>query len=346
MERHFPLDRLAAALRSDGVTVHILDGAQGRSARNFSDVGYYRGCQAVVQHHTVSSGQYPHSDIDYILHGKGEGYVIANAYTWRVTVPTVTLIASGPTYTEGRGGPHGIIPENRANDVSFSNEIANWGDGVQSYPWAQQHAAKLLAYHACKIAADIWDWPDDPFNRFRLFGHFEWTSRKVDPLGPSAWHIPGRSWDMDRHRRDVAGLDTKPPPPPPPPPPPAPSGLVYVVRPTDTTIWSICNRLYKLGAGSGNADAVVEERDGNTTIRSGDVLAIPGKVTRNPSFGLDYGVRHVVQQGETLYGIADDVYVEGTGNGNFDALVRAYPGADPNKIHPGELIPVPGKVVR
>ena len=30
---HFPLDRLAALLRGDGVEVDILPGAQGRSAR-------------------------------------------------------------------------------------------------------------------------------------------------------------------------------------------------------------------------------------------------------------------------------------------------------------------------
>lgn len=205
-ERHFPLERLAKALRADGVFAQVLDDAQGKSARNFAAVGYYRGCQAVVQHHSVSSGLYPQNDIAYIDGGKGDGYIISNAYTSRTGV--VTLIASGPTYTEGLGGPYGIIPQNRANDVCFSNEIASWGEYDSQYPQAQQDAVEAFAYHAGRIAAEVWQWPDDPFGRYRAFAHFEWApGRKIDPRGVSRWSPEGGMWDMDAFRSDLSARD-------------------------------------------------------------------------------------------------------------------------------------------
>lgn len=203
MITHFPLERLAAALRADSFTVNILAGAQGRSARNFAAIGYYRGCQASVAHHTGSSGNNPAGDIAYLLNGKGEGFVIANAYTARDG--TITLICSGPNYTEGLGGPRGIIPENRANDVAFSNEI---GGGLGApFPVKQQRAALYLHYHVNRIAAEVWSWPDDPYGPTRLFAHHEWTPRKVDPQGASAWAVGYTMWNMQEFRADAAALD-------------------------------------------------------------------------------------------------------------------------------------------
>jgi hypothetical protein len=238
---HFPLDRLATALRADGVSVNILSGAQGRSARMFSSVGYSgHGCQAMVQHHTASSGDNPSGDINYILQGKGTGYVISNAYTARSGV--VTLIASGPTYTEGSGGPYGIIPENTANRVCFSNEIGNPGTG-RAYTDVQARAAMYLAYHVCTIAADVWNWPDDPYGKYRLFSHFEWTTRKIDPWGPSPWSGNSK-WNMDAHRADVKACAPAAPDPTPPPEPPTTSPQedddemrLYVAADSAGAIW-------------------------------------------------------------------------------------------------------------
>lgn len=205
---HFPLERLAAALRADGVAVGIMSGAQGRSARMFSSRGFYVGCQASCAHHTGSSGNNPGGDISYILNGKGEGYVISNSYTARSGF--VTLIASGPTYTEGAGGPLGIIPANRGNDVCFSNEIA--GGLGPGFPAVQQRAALLLHRHVNLIAADVFGWPDDPFSAHRLFAHHEWApGRKVDPKGDSDWAVGYEEWDMDMFRID-ARLAGSPPP--------------------------------------------------------------------------------------------------------------------------------------
>lgn len=206
---HFPLDRLAEALEGDGVEVDMRPGAQGKSARMFASVGYHRGCQAVVEHHTASSGWHPLNDLAFIDGGKGDGYIISNAYTWR-TRKRISLIASGPTYTEGRGGPLGIIPENGGNTVSFSNEIAHPGDN-SPYPDFQQEAILSLAYHAGRIAAEVWGWPDDPFGPTRAFAHFEWTPRKIDPYGTSRWSPNGGKWDMDAFRRDLRSRIVTPP---------------------------------------------------------------------------------------------------------------------------------------
>lgn len=212
---HFPLERLARALDADGIKCVIRPNAQGKSARRFSTAygasrdGYYVGCQAIVEHHTVSSGLNPENDLAFIDGGKGDGYTISNAYT--ALDGTVHLIASGPTYTEGAGGPLGIIPENRGNDVSFSNEIASWGAPLSVYPQEQQDAVAAFAHHAAIIAADVWDWPDDPFAPHRTFAHFEWApTRKVDPRGVSRWSPDGGMWDMDAFRAELR--NNQPPP--------------------------------------------------------------------------------------------------------------------------------------
>lgn len=208
---HFPLDRLAKALRADGINCVIRTGAQGKSARRFASVGYYVGCQAIVQHHTVSSGLFPANDLAWIDGGQGDGWIVSNAYT--ALDGTVHLIASGPTYTEGTGGPFGIIPENRGNDVAFSNEIASWGAVDSAYPNPpQQDAVSGFAYHAAVIAADVWEWPDDPFATHRCFAHHEWTTRKVDPRGVSRWSPNGGEWDMDLFRSELRNRHTTPPP--------------------------------------------------------------------------------------------------------------------------------------
>ena len=210
MIEHFPLDRLRVALEADGVTVVVVPGAQGRSARRFTG-GYYRGCQASVVHHTASSGRNPAAEIEFILRGRGDGFVISNAYT--ALDGTVHLIASGPTYTEGAGGPYGIIPKDRANDVAFSNEVAG-GLGAPFPTPAQTRSVALFHGHANRIAADVWGWPDDPFSPHRLFAHFDWRpGGKIDPSGESPWAVGYTKWDMDAFRADArAATETAPPP--------------------------------------------------------------------------------------------------------------------------------------
>lgn len=200
---HFPLERLARDLRSDGHSVVVHPGAQGRSARRFT-AGYYMGCQGSAAHHTGSSGLYRDNDINYLLRGRGEGFVISNAYIGLAGI--IDLIASGPTYTEGVGGPIGLIPANRGNDTVFSNEIAGGLGGP--FTEAQQDSTVALHHHVNRIAADVWGWPDDPWGYPHLFSHHEWRraagrSDKIDPAGRSRWAPDYRPWDMDAFRVDA-----------------------------------------------------------------------------------------------------------------------------------------------
>jgi len=203
---HLPLDRIAHGIRSLGVKCVVVEGAQGRSARAYPEGFAAHGCQANVLHHTVSSGDNYNNDIGFILGGKGPGYVIANAYT--STGGTVYLLASGPTYTEGAGGPRGIIPSGGGNRVCNSNEIANWGNGIDVYSPAQCKAVEAWAAVCAPITAEIWRWLDNPFGPTRLFSHFEWSpGRKIDPLGPSQWSTGGM-WNMDKFRADARRVAT------------------------------------------------------------------------------------------------------------------------------------------
>lgn len=202
MRTHMPLELLAARLRARGLTVVIRAGAQGKSARRFISKGFARGVQAVVMHHTGSSGRSPSGDIAWIdgKSGSDPEWVVANAHIDRSGV--VTLIASGPTYTEGSGGPLGLIPSGGANDVSFSYEIGGTTGGT--YPEPQQDAALIAAQVTAELSAELWEWPDDPYGPWRLFTHFEWTDRKVDVGGYSRWSLDGGEWDFDAFRSDVA----------------------------------------------------------------------------------------------------------------------------------------------
>lgn len=208
---HMPLERIRVELVARGIPCEIVAGAQGRSARRWGAAGYPRGCQTVVEHHTVSSGSVPANDIRYIIEGKGEGYVIANAYTdlWG----KVWLTASGPTYTEGAGGPIGLIPADGGNTVAFSNEIASWGAEDSVYSDDQQEAVLALALVAGEIAAELYDWAEPPWHPWRNFAHFEWApGRKIDPRGISRWSPQGGMWDMDAFRNDIRRLAGQAPP--------------------------------------------------------------------------------------------------------------------------------------
>lgn len=207
---HLPLTLVQDRLADFGVLATILPGAQGRSARMFAATGYPHGCQAICSHHTVSSGLRPESDIAFILNGNGDGYVISNAYT--ALDGHVTLIASGPTYTEGSGGPRGTIPANGGNTVCFSNEIASWGADNSPYPNPQQHAALVLAAVVGEIAAEIYEWTEPAWHPWRNFAHFEWApGRKVDPRGVSRWSPQGGLWNMNAFRADIETLLTQSP---------------------------------------------------------------------------------------------------------------------------------------
>ena len=119
--------------------------------------------------------------------------------------------AAGATNCQGVGGPrncsHGTIPANKGNANAFAIEAANNGVG-EPWPDVQQDnyiaVVQRLVNAYGLVVSDV-------------FAHREWTSRKVDPAGPSRWGTvnANQSWDMNLFRTDVAGIPPAPTPPTP-----------------------------------------------------------------------------------------------------------------------------------
>lgn len=197
------LTDLADVLRAAGLAVVEVPGWQTR-ARGTG--GYAPGLPShLMVHHTASrpasDGQ---RDVDYIIAGSSVA-PIANIYTDRNGV--VWACAAGATNTNGAGSDTwgGGVPANRMNEYAIGNEIANDGVG-EPYPLAQQESVLRSSVAICAAYG---------ISTNNVRGHFEWTSRKIDPSGPSRWAPYGGKWSMNlfRHHVDVA-LVTPPPTPP------------------------------------------------------------------------------------------------------------------------------------
>lgn len=118
---------------------------------------------------------------------------------WLHTDGRVVVGAAGATNTQGRGGPvttsKGVIPLDAGNRYMLSIEASNNGSG-EVWPEAQQEAYVLLCRTLC-------DWLDlNP--EMDVIAHFEYTSRKIDPAGPSRYAAGVNKWNMDAFRADVA----------------------------------------------------------------------------------------------------------------------------------------------
>lgn len=87
---------------------------------------------------------------------------------------TVKVIALGYANHAGYGGPRAGIPENQGNSYAYGIEAENNGVGER---WSKE---QLNAYY--RLCAALLDYMDiSDVNR--VFGHKEWTSRKIDPAG-------------------------------------------------------------------------------------------------------------------------------------------------------------------
>lgn len=214
---------LLDAYRDHGIDIDrqvvVLPGAERRGARAYTS-GFNRGVQCVANHHTAERrGTRPQDSVDFIIRGRGAGFVISSTYTdtpdaTGLSYARIWLIALwAGTYTEGSGGSLGLIPRSGANRVAFSNEIANDGVG-QAYHAAQVDLINRKNAAECSYFGATNDWSHDWFGPSRLFSHHNWTAaagepwRKNDPKGrtDSADWSTGGTWDMDRVRRDARNL--------------------------------------------------------------------------------------------------------------------------------------------
>jgi hypothetical protein len=157
-----------AHLRRWGLKVEEKDGWRQRG-RPYDF--YPRG---VMVHHTASnkdSGNFPSDNI--VTAGRSDlPGPLCLALLGRDG--TVRLIASGYANHAGYGGPEAGIPANQGNTYTYGIEAENNGLGE---PWPRE---QLNAYY--RLCAALLDWMKIK-DVSKVFGHKEWTFRKIDPAG-------------------------------------------------------------------------------------------------------------------------------------------------------------------
>lgn len=218
------LTDLADVCRSTGWPVIEVDGWQQRAR---GSGGYDSGRPThVMIHHTASgpSGDgWP--DVNYCTFGDDDA-PLCNVYLSRV--PEIFVCAAGATNTNGSGSdPCGITADDAMNSSAIGIEAGNDGVGET---WNQlQQAAYVDLVAALGRAYGI--------APAQCHAHFEWTSRKIDPAGPSAWALSG-SWNMAAFRADVE-LHGGPDPLPPIPIPIGDDDMSILVRAHDDTTGAV-----------------------------------------------------------------------------------------------------------
>ena len=179
--------------------------------------GGYDKLWAVFAHHTASNTS-PDNDAAYMWDSTSGDQPIGAILLERSG--RVTIGAAGATNCQGKGGPyatsHGTIPADKGNAYGIAVEAANAGTG-EAWPPAQQDAyvtlcAALCAAYGLDPARDV-------------AAHFEWTSRKIDPAGASAYATGANKWNMNQFRQDCCA-GAAPQPPTTPPPPTQPKGQI------------------------------------------------------------------------------------------------------------------------
>ena len=193
------LTDLPAVIRAAGLKVTTWPGWEARANKR----GGYEAIYGIAVHHTAGNSDAP-QDCRYMwdnaaLKPIGAIHLARDG--------SVTVGAAGQTNCQGLGGPfrttQGVIPKDRGNSYAIAIEAANNGIG-EPWPQAQQDAYVTLCAALCGAyglrAADV-------------FAHHEWTTRKIDPAGPSRYGTG--KWGMDACRADVADAMTPPQPPQP-----------------------------------------------------------------------------------------------------------------------------------
>lgn len=218
---------LPNVLSAAGLNVATYPGWEARAR----STGGYDKLLAVQVHHTASNTS-PGNDMSYIWDGSPDRPIgaIYLARDGRLTVG-----AAGATNTSGKGGPlatsGGTIPLDAANRYVVSIEAANNGVGET---WS---ATQLDAYRRA-VAAIVHAYALVPAED--IHAHFEWTSRKIDPAGPSPYASGSASWNMDEFRNDVIRLVPNPPGFPPSTPLPGVNDMLYPINPyrnSDTRVF-------------------------------------------------------------------------------------------------------------
>ncbi|MGA4875806.1 N-acetylmuramoyl-L-alanine amidase [Streptomyces lydicamycinicus] len=190
-------DRLVAALRAEGLTVHERDGWRSHSRDNATGKSF-GPVYGILIHHTAG-----HNDRELCYWGRSDlpGPL---CHSWLGKTDGLWMISSKRANHAGlvdadviaalraeSALPHDDQANTDGNDALYGLEIENLGNGRDPYPTTQYHQAVLWAAALCR--AHGW-------SERSIAGHKEAQPGKIDP-----------SFDMDTFRSDVRRqLATKP----------------------------------------------------------------------------------------------------------------------------------------
>lgn len=195
------LHELPDVIADAGLDTSVWPGWETRSRSS----GGYDAVWAIGVHHDASpAGTSLEARCAYAWDNSADRPIGA---LWLHSDGRVVVGAAGATNTQGKGGPYGtssgVIPLDEGNRYILSIEASNDGTG-EVWPTVQQNAYVTLC-------AALVDWfALDPAD---VVAHFEWTTRKIDPAGPSRYSPGTGSWDMDAFRWDVDRNTGGTPPP-------------------------------------------------------------------------------------------------------------------------------------
>jgi hypothetical protein len=187
-----------------GVEVDLYPGWEVRARSS----GGYDALLGVQVHHTASDAS-PASDMAWMWENSPDEPIgavhLARDGKW-------TVGCAGATNTSGKGGPMqcsgGTVPLDAGNRYLLSIEAANNGVGQ---PWPKAQTDSYVA--GVRALCDAYGLT---YGRGDVNAHFEWTSRKIDPAGPSPYATGSQSWNMDAFRADLSIFIPPQPPDPPP----------------------------------------------------------------------------------------------------------------------------------
>lgn len=246
------LTDLADVCRRTGWPVIEVDGWQTRAR---GSGGYDTGRpNHVMAHHTASGpGSDGWDDVNYCTFGDDDA-PLCNLYLSRV--PEIFVCAAGATNTNGSGSdPCGVTADDSMNSSAIGIEAGNDGVG-EHWPPAQQAAYTTL----CAVLSDAYG-----IAPAQVHAHFEWTSRKIDPAGPSDWALSG-SWNMNTFRADVELATGTPPPQPTPTPPEDDVSNVLILEDVRNGAWYRCGPESKSWVRDGHMSAQLNMRLEETAV--------------------------------------------------------------------------------
>jgi hypothetical protein len=194
------LHDLPDVISSAGLPVDVWPGWETRSRGS----GGYDALLAVGVHHDASSPASAFDALCSYVWGSADDEPIGALYLWRDG--RVRVGAAGATNTQGKGGPYscsgGTIPLDEGNRYTISIEAGNNGVG-EAWPQIMVEHYVELCSALCRA------YKLDPSRD--VVAHFEWTSRKIDPAGPSPYASGSASWNMPAFRRDVVAASAPTP---------------------------------------------------------------------------------------------------------------------------------------